>query len=102
MKKYFVLLLIMLLTIVGCGKYLVDDAKNEFKRKVENSKSYKLNGTMEISNGEETFTYNLETYFLKDDYYKVILVNQTNNHEQVILKNKEGLYVVTHKSTQLL
>lgn len=28
-------------------------------------------------------------------FYKVVLVNQTNNHEQVILKNKEGLYVVT-------
>ena len=25
---------------------------------------------------------------LKDNYYKVTLVNQTNNHEQIILKNK--------------
>ena len=32
---------------------------------------------------------------LREEGYKVVLVNQTNNHEQVILKNKEGLYVVT-------
>lgn len=95
MKKILLLTLFMLLTLTGCGEYKLEDAVKEFSKDVENSKSYKLNGTMEISSGEEIFTYNIDTYFLKDDYYKVILVNQTNNHEQVILKNKDGLYVVT-------
>ena len=96
MKKYFALIMIMMSFMLGgCGKYTVGSAINDFTNQVENSKSYKLNGTMEINNDEEIFTYSIETYFLKDDYYKVILVNQTNNHEQVILKNKDGLYVVT-------
>lgn len=95
MKKYFVLFLLMALFITGCGEYKLEDATKEFTKDVESSKSYKLNGTMEISSGEEIFTYSIETYYLKDDFYKVILVNQTNNHEQVILKNKDGLYVVT-------
>ena len=95
MKKYFWLILVSLFFITGCGKFTKDDAIKNFKKQVENSKSYKLNGVMEISNGEEIFTYSLETNFLKDDYYKVVLVNQTNNHEQVILKNNDGLYVVT-------
>lgn len=95
MKKYLVLFIFLLLTLAGCGKYTITDATNDFTKQVENSKSYKLSGTMEINNGEELFTYSLETYFLKDDFYKVVLVNQTNNHEQIILKNKEGLYVVT-------
>lgn len=95
MKKYFVLISLMLLTLTGCGSYKLEDAVKDFTDSVESSKSYKLNGTMEIKSGEEVFTYNIDTYFLKDDYYKVVLVNQTNNHEQVILKNKDGLYVVT-------
>ena len=95
MKKYLILIMIMLLTLTGCGSYKLEDAVNDFTKKVENSKSYKLNGTMEINSGDEIFTYNIDAYYLKDDYYKVVLVNQTNNHEQVILKNKEGLYVVT-------
>ena len=95
MKKILLLTLFMLLTLTGCGEYKLEDAAKEFSKDVENSKSYKINGTMEISSGEEIFTYNIDTYFLKDDYYKVVLVNQTNNHEQVILKNKDGLYVVT-------
>ncbi len=95
MKKYLVLLLTMLFLVTGCGEYKLEDAVADFTKSVENSKSYKLNGTMEISSGEEIFTYSIDTYFLKDDYYKVILVNQTNNHEQIILKNPDGLYVVT-------
>ena len=46
-------------------------------------------------NNEDTFIYSVEASFLKEDYYKVTLVNQTNNHEQIILKNKDGVYVVT-------
>ena len=95
MKKYLILITIMCLILTGCGSYKLEDAVNDFTKSVENSKSYKLNGTMEISSGEELFTYNIDAYFLKDDFYKVVLVNQTNNHEQVILKNKEGVYVVT-------
>ncbi len=94
MKKCFVLMLLLLL-ITGCGSMNLDKAIGDFTKSVESSKSYHLDGTMEINSGEETFTYNIDVAFLKDDYYKVILVNQTNNHEQVILKNKEGLYVVT-------
>lgn len=95
MKKIFILFGVLLFTITGCGEYKLEDAIKDFSKSVENSKSYKVNGTMEISSGGEIFTYSIDTYYLKDDYYKVILVNQTNNHEQIILKNADGLYVVT-------
>ena len=68
MKKILLLIAFMLLTLTGCGEKNIDDAINDFSKDVENSKSYKLNGTMEISSGEEIFTYNIDTYFLKDDY----------------------------------
>ena len=50
---------------------------------------------MEVSNDEEKFVYSIEVDYLKGDYYKVKLLNQTNNHEQIILKNKEDVYVIT-------
>jgi len=86
MKKIYFLFILFLLLITGCTKYTKEDAIKDFSKNVTSSKSYKINGTMEINNGEETFTYNIETYFLKDDYYKVILVNQTSNlYEQHVL-----------------
>jgi outer membrane lipoprotein-sorting protein len=79
----------------GCGKESKENIIKDLKNSINNAKSYKTIGTMEISNDEEVFTYSIESYYLKNDYYKVILVNQTNNHEQIILKNKDEIYVIT-------
>lgn len=94
MKKIFAFMILSLM-LCGCSHESKEDAIKKFVENVNNSKSYKLTGTMEISNDEETFTYSLESYYLKDNYYKVILVNQTNNHEQIILKNNDDIYVIT-------
>lgn len=95
MKKIGILTFLLLFLTCGCGKVDIDKAKNEFENKVTKAKSYLLKGSMEIINNEDTYVYSVEASFLKDDYYKVRLVNQTNNHEQVILKNTDGVYVVT-------
>ena len=102
LKKLLVALLSLTLLVSGCGKTGTENAVKDFTSKVNDSKSYTLKGNMEIYADEETFTYSLEINFLKDYFYKVKMVNQTNNHEQIILRNTDGVYVMTHKSTQLL
>ena len=94
MKK-IVLILCFMFLLCSCGKETPENIIKDFASNIDSVKSYKVTGNMEISNDEETFTYSLESYYLKDNYYKVVLVNQTNNHEQIILKNKEGVYVLT-------
>ena len=94
MKKWL-LIICMMFMLGGCGKETPENVLSNLKKEVTNIKSYKITGNMEISNDEETFTYSLESYYLKDNYYKVILVNQTNNHEQIILKNNDDIYVIT-------
>jgi len=93
--KKLVFIFGLVLLLCGCGKESSEDVLKDLQKSINNVKSYKVTGNMEISNDEETFTYSLESYYLKDDYYKVILVNQTNNHEQIILKNNEDIYVIT-------
>lgn len=95
MKKIAVLAVSLMLILSGCGKKSTEDLVGKFEKSINGAKSYILKGNMEILSNEETFTYSLEVGFLKDDYYKVTLVNQTNNHEQIILKNQDGVYVVT-------
>lgn len=99
MKKIGVLLLVVILLATGCGKVDKTSVINDFKTKINKTKSYELTGIMEIINDEDVFKYNLKVNYLHDDndYYKVNLINQTNNHEQVILKNEDGVYVKTHK-----
>ena len=94
MKKIF--LLILCLFLVGCSKENTNNnIIKDFQKSVEKSKSYHLAGKMELNSSEDTFNYEIDVIYLKDDYYKVKMVNTTNNHEQIILKNAEGLYVIT-------
>jgi len=95
LKKFWCLCCAILLLTTGCGKMEATDVVKEFSNTVNNSKSYVLKGTMEIYSDEDTFTYSVEANYLKDNFYKVLLVNQTNNHEQVILRNNDGVYVIT-------
>jgi len=94
MKKIMVFLLLMFF-LAGCSKKDSLNVKNEFVNMVNHTKSYKLVGKMELIGDEETFNYTIDVSYLEKDYYKVEMVNTTNEHKQIILKNDDGLYVVT-------
>jgi len=93
LKKFLVILLSLFL-LVGCGKDNEDIVK-QFESTVNELKNYHLTGDMEIVNNEEKYTYSVDVTYKKGNYYKVSLVNKENNHEQIILKNDDGVYVVT-------
>lgn len=96
MKKIFLfgIMLLMLIT-TGCGKYTKDDIIKDIEKKIDKLPAYKLTATLEILNNEEVYNYDAEVSFKKDDLYKVSLTNTSNNYEQIILKNKNGVYVLT-------
>ena len=94
MKKIFVLSVVLLL-LTGCGSVDKDKLINNFKNDVESSKSYTLNSKMEIYSAEDTFAYDINVAYMDDDYFKVDMVNTSSNHEQIILRNKGEVYVVT-------
>ena len=94
MKK-LLLLFISIILLTGCGSVDKDKLVSTFKDKVESSKSYTIDSMMEIYNAEDTFTYNIKVSYMDDDYFKVDMVNTLSNHEQVILRNNDEVYVVT-------
>ena len=93
MKK--LLLLICLLLLTGCGKVDKDKLISTFKNDVESSKSYVLESKMSIYNAEDTFEYDIKVLYMDDDYFKVDMINTLSNHEQVILRSGQDVYVVT-------
>lgn len=94
MKK-ILLLFISIILLTGCGKVDKDKLVDTFKDKVESSKAYTIDSKMEIYNAEDTFSYNIKVFYMDDDYFKVQMVNTLSNHEQIILRNKDEVYVVT-------
>lgn len=81
--------------VVGCGKYNEKDAYKELSEKVASLSSYHLTGELLIYRGEDSYTYDVDVAYQKDDYYRVSLINKVNNHEQIILRNQDGVYVLT-------
>ena len=102
MRKIFKgLLLGGIFLLSGCGIKSSDNVLNELEKKLEKANTYYLTGVMEIMNHEDTYTYDVKVSYQKEDYYKIELVNNLNQHEQVILRNDDGVYVYTPKSYNL-
>ena len=101
MKKISLVLLVMAcFLITGCGRSSESDVLSDLDKKVNNSKGYVMTAALEVLNNDDIYNYEVETAYKKDDYYKITLTNTSNNHEQIILKNDDGVYVQTHESTQ--
>ena len=97
MKKrlLFVLVMMCCFFLTGCFKKGEDDILKELAKKIENSKGYHLTGDLEIFNNEETYKYAVDVSSATGEKFRVSLKNKTNNHEQIILRNSEGVYVLT-------
>ena len=101
LKKLSLILLILgCFLITGCGKNSSSDVLKDLDKKINDSKGYVMSGSLEVLNNDDIYNYEVETAYKKDNYYKITLTNTSNNHEQIILKNDDGVYVQTHESTQ--
>lgn len=70
-------------------------AIEKYKKNIESKDTYTLTGQMDIVSNEELYQYNVVVDHKKDDNYKASLKNKESGHEQIILKNKSGVYIVT-------
>ena len=94
MKK-ILFMFITLLLLTGCGKVTKDNLKEHFIDQVESSKSYYVEANMDIYNAEDVFSYDLKVYYKDDNLFKVSMMNTINNHEQIIIRDAESVYVAT-------
>lgn len=95
MKKFVIFSILLLMLITGCSKNNEKGIIRDLKDKADKNKSYYLEGDLEIVNNDNVYNYDVEVSHKKGDFYKVSLVNTSNNHEQIILKNNDGVYVIT-------
>ena len=96
MKKLFLFVtLVAALCLTGCGSLSDKEIKDNFIKDIESLKSYYMEGSLKLINNDDSYEYDVEVSYQKDDNYKVSLNNKGNNYEQIILENKEGVYVIT-------
>ena len=96
MKKIFLMLMVVCCVFVtGCFGKDNNSALKDIRKKYENLKAYQLTGNLEILNNDDVYNYDVKVIYQKKDKFYVSLKNLNNNHEQIILKNEDGVYVLT-------
>ena len=94
MKKFLMLIAIMLISflMVGCKKN--NETQKEFMELVTEAKSYLVEGIMESYYQNGRIQNEFVVKYKEPNLIKVIINDSDNNDEQIILKNKDGVYVL--------
>ncbi len=97
MRKVYLsgLIIFVLSFLFGCANDSEASIVKKINKNLENIESYYLNGDLTIHNKDDEYNYKVDVYYKDDEYYRVNLLNKDNDHEQVILKNDDGVYVIT-------
>jgi outer membrane lipoprotein-sorting protein len=98
MKKGFTLLILGLLLIIGlsaCGAKSQEDVKKALNKQMEEITGYKANAMLTLQTGNEPQDYNIDIWYNKPDFYRVHLKSDNKDQSQMILRNEEGVFVIT-------
>ncbi len=93
--------------VVILGLFMIMRGKSfdkQFQDTTANLTNYLLEGDMEITKGEDIKSYAVKVRYLKEgeeDYFRVALTDKDLNQEQEIIRNKDGIYVVTPSLNQI-
>lgn len=88
-------LLAMGTLLVGCGEKSVEEVVRDLSKQSEGLKSYKSKGKMTIETGNQPQDYEVEVWYKQPNYYRVSLKNMKKDVTQILLRNDEGVYVLT-------
>lgn len=97
MKKFFAIFagILLILALSACGKKSQDEVVSDLNEKVDEMKGYKVNAVMTLKMGTDPQVYDVEIWHKNPDFYKVNLKNSEKEQSQMILRNDDGVYVLT-------
>ncbi|MCS1352143.1 DUF4367 domain-containing protein [Mechercharimyces sp. CAU 1602] len=91
------LAIILLLTVwlTGCGPKSSDEVIRDVSKRLEKMESYKSKAKMQVATGNEPQEYDVEVWYQQPHFYRVSLKNKKKEITQVLLRNDDGVYVIT-------
>ncbi|OIJ21539.1 DUF4367 domain-containing protein [Anaerobacillus alkalidiazotrophicus] len=98
MKKMVALIfscIVLLGMLAGCGEKTQEDIIEELGENIKNMTGYKAEATMTLETGKDPQQYVVEIWHKNPNYYRVALNNANKDQSQIILRNDEGVFVLT-------
>ena len=81
--------------LIGCGKKDAGSVVQDLDDKMGGLTSYQGAGTMTLHTTEQPQSYEVEVWYQAPHYYRIALTNAKKNVTQIVLKNDEGVFVLT-------
>ena len=98
MKKKLVAMLFvvtLIFSLTACGTKSKDDVVQSLNDQIEKMSGYKADATLTIKNGNDPQEYKVEIWHKKPSFYRVQLKNAKSEQNQIILRNNQGVFVLT-------
>jgi outer membrane lipoprotein-sorting protein len=98
LKKRFLLVitgLMVIFLLAACGSKSKDDVVKELNGKLNDLTGYKVDAKMTLKMGTDSQVYNVEIWHKDPTFYRVNLKNAEKDQSQMILRNNEGVFVLT-------
>ncbi|UJL47043.1 outer membrane lipoprotein carrier protein LolA [Virgibacillus sp. NKC19-16] len=90
----------LILVLAACGEKSQEDVAGDLEENLEDMSGYKAEAVMEMNTGQENQQFNIDIWHQneseEEDFYRVGLTNnQDEQGSQIILKNEDGVFVLT-------
>ncbi|GAA0351727.1 LolA family protein [Bacillus horti] len=98
MKKRILLislLTLLAIVLVACGGKGEEDVVGDLADQLNAMQSYKAEANLVLNTGQEPLDYTVEVWHKKPEYYRIALTNKERGITQIILKNDDGVFVLT-------
>jgi outer membrane lipoprotein-sorting protein len=98
MRKKLLLLitgLMVIFVLAACGSKSQGDVVKELTGKLDDLSGYKVNAKMTLKMGSDSQVYKVEIWHKDPTFYRVNLKNAQKDQSQMILRNNEGVFVLT-------
>ncbi|SFB38842.1 Outer membrane lipoprotein-sorting protein [Lentibacillus halodurans] len=100
MKKMFGIWVVVVFGFIfilsACGEQSQEDVVEKLESNLESMNGYKARAEMTMNTGQEDQKYSIDVWHKKKDFYRVELSNnQDEEGSQIILKNEDGVFVLS-------
>jgi len=97
MKWVAAIVVCVSILIAGCGTKNAESVVKDLDKVLGGMESYQGKGTMTLHTGAQPLEYQVEVWYKKPQYYRIALTNAKKDITQIVLRNDDGVFVLTPK-----
>ncbi|MFC5714059.1 outer membrane lipoprotein carrier protein LolA [Thalassorhabdus alkalitolerans] len=101
MRKRWLLcltMIVLVITVTACGEKSQEDVVKDLDKTLQEMSGYQAEATMALQTGQEPRSYEVDVWHMqneKNKYYRVALKNDNEEQNQMIIRNDDGVFVLT-------